>query len=76
MSMTLTELRADLYNAVDHVLETGEPLEIERKGRKLLIVPTPVEDKFASLIKRESSIIGDPEDIVHMDWSSEWNPTL
>lgn len=74
MSMTLTELRQDLYNAVDQVLETGEPLEIVRKGRTLVLMPTPLEDKFAALIKREGVYVGDPEDLVHIDWSHEWRP--
>lgn len=74
MSMTLTELRQDLYNAVDHVLETGEPLEIVRKGRTLVLLPTPLEDKFAALVKRSSLLEGDYEDLVSIDWSHEWRP--
>lgn len=31
-----------------------------------------VDDKLSKLKKRDH-IVGNPEDIVHMDWSSEWN---
>lgn len=72
MTVTLTELRSDLYRLVDRVLETGEPLEIERNGRKLLITPTPLENKLANLIRRHNVVAGDPEDLVHLDWSDEW----
>jgi len=39
MAMSASELRQNIYNLLDEVLETGIPLEIERKGKKLRIVP-------------------------------------
>jgi hypothetical protein len=47
-TVTLTELRKNLFRLVDEVLETGEPLVIDRKGGWLVIKgearPTPSEE--------------------------------
>jgi len=71
--MTASHLRQNIYQLLDQALETGIPLEIERKGRMLRIVPEPPHDKLDNL-KRRDCLVGDPEDIVHMDWSREWRP--
>ena len=36
--ISLTTLRSQLFKIVDRVIETGTPVEIERKGHKLKIV--------------------------------------
>lgn len=71
MSMTVSKLREDIYRILDEVLETGQPVEIARKGRKLRIVPVPGESKLKNL-ERHDCLNGPAEDIVHMDWSDEW----
>ncbi len=71
--MTASQLRQNIYQVLDQALETGVPLEVERKGRRLRIVPEPPLDKLDKL-KRRDCLTGDPEDIVHMDWSKEWRP--
>ena len=71
--MTVSELRQNIYQLLDQVLDTGVPLEIERKGRKLHIAPESPHDKLDNL-KRRNCLVGDPEEIVHMDWSQEWRP--
>ena len=38
MILTASKLREDIYRVLDHVLATGEPVEIERNGRRLRIV--------------------------------------
>ena len=73
MSISLTKLREDLYRLVDEVLETGQPLEIHRKGRKLLLMPETPVNKLERLSKRQTLAV-DPESIVHIDWSEEWKP--
>ncbi len=72
MKLSLTKARADLYKIVDRVLETGVPVEIERRGRKIRIVPVKPKSKLDNLVKRPGTIVGDPEEIVHLDWSGEW----
>jgi prevent-host-death family protein len=39
MKISATELRQNLYRIIDTVLETGEPVEIARKGGTVRIVP-------------------------------------
>jgi hypothetical protein len=65
-----TKLRQNLYRILDDILESGVPVEIERNGRVLKIIPEKV-NKLDNLEKHEV-INGDPEELVHLDWSSEW----
>lgn len=71
MALSATELRAQIYKILDSVAETGKPVEIERKGKKLLIVSADDNDKLAHLVARSGVILGNPEDLVHCDWSGE-----
>lgn len=71
--ITASQLRADVYRLLDEVIETGIPVEIERKGRVLKIAEERAPSKLSRLIRR-SYLTGDAEDVVHMDWSSFWNP--
>lgn len=80
MPVSATELRQNLYKLLDQVAATGVPVEIVRKGAKLRIVAdaspasTRTLSKFARLPTNPNLISGDPEDLVHIDWSSEWRP--
>jgi hypothetical protein len=68
--VTASKLRANIYRILDQVLETGVPVEIERRGKILKIVPTEIPSKLDNLIDRKDFIRGDPADLVHLDWSS------
>ncbi|MGH7803826.1 MAG: type II toxin-antitoxin system prevent-host-death family antitoxin [Candidatus Binatia bacterium] len=76
MKITASKLRENVYKILDRVLETGAPVEIERRGKKLRIVPADESDrgKVDRLPKRPETIVGDPEELVHLDWSDEWKP--
>jgi prevent-host-death family protein len=76
MTITASKLRENVYKILDQVLETGTPIEIERRGRKLRIVPAEdvPRSKLERLYLRPNAIIGDPEQLVHLDWSTEWKP--
>ena len=74
MSITASELRQNVYRLLDEVLRTGTPLEIERGGRRLRIVPVNAPAKLSRLAAHPGTIVGDPEDLVHLDWSDEWQP--
>lgn len=76
MAMTASELRKNIYQLLDQVLETGVPLEIERKGQTLRIVPEERLSKLDRITGREDFLVGDPDDIIHMDWSQYWKPFL
>jgi hypothetical protein len=73
-ALTTTALRADLYRILDGVLETGVPVDIERNGRRLRIVPTEGRNRLSRLRAHPGAIVGDREELVHMDWSDEWRP--
>ena len=72
--MTASELRANIYRLLDQVIETGVPLEIERKGQVLQVVLKETPSRLDRLVRRDDFIKGDPDDIVDMDWSGEWSP--
>ena len=76
MSYSATKLRANLYKVLDSVLRTGVPVEIERRGKRLKIVPIDPPDKLANLKSHPKYIVDDPEEIVHIDWSQEWRHDL
>lgn len=65
---------ADIYRLLDEMLATGVPLEIERKGKRLQIVPKQPRSKLDRLAPHPGSIVGDPDDLIHMDWSEYWSP--
>ena len=70
-SISLTALRAQLFNLVDQVINTGIPLEIERNGHKVKIICEEKKSKFSNLT-RHNCITGEPDDLVNLSVSS-WN---
>jgi hypothetical protein len=69
-------LRENIYKILDKVIDTGIPAEIERRGKKLRIVPVePVAvRKLDNLTERPDVFLCEPEDIIHVDWSEYWRP--
>jgi antitoxin (DNA-binding transcriptional repressor) of toxin-antitoxin stability system len=70
--VTASKLRENIYRILDEAIETGVPVEIVRKGVVLRIVPEKPPSRLARLKKR-SVFVGDPDDIIGMDWSQEWS---
>ena len=70
--ITATKLREDIYNILDEIVSTGRPVEVTRNGSSLKIVPSSPRTKLKRLKRRKISR-GKPDDIVHIDWSSEWS---
>jgi PHD/YefM family antitoxin component YafN of YafNO toxin-antitoxin module len=68
-NLTVTQLRANLYRVIDQVLDTGIPIQIERRGKILKIVPEKSKSKFDNLEAHPGTIVGNREDIVNIDWS-------
>jgi antitoxin (DNA-binding transcriptional repressor) of toxin-antitoxin stability system len=73
MPISASQLRQNIYRILDGILESGEPVEIERKGRTLKIMPADRPKKLLRLDRRDYLLV-DPEEIVEIDWSSEWRP--
>jgi antitoxin (DNA-binding transcriptional repressor) of toxin-antitoxin stability system len=74
MAIKATAFRQNLYRVLDEVLETGAPVEILRRGKILRLVPAPQKGKMERLVPRPEVITGDPDDLIHCDWSDAWNP--
>lgn len=74
VKVSASKLRENVYRILDQVLATGEPVEIERKGKTLRIVPAEPSSKLQRLKRRGRYLAGDPDAIVHLDWSAEWRP--
>ena len=71
-TISATRLRQNLYNILDQVIDTGLPVDIERRGQRLRIVPARPTRKLDRLERRQV-IKGDPEALVHVDWSGTWS---
>jgi len=54
------------------IVENKTSIEIELKEKKIIIALSEHENKLKRLKRHEGCIVGDPEDIVHLDWSGEW----
>lgn len=50
--LSITQLRQNLFNIIDRVLATGEPVEIERHGKRVLIMPEHGAGRLSRLKKR------------------------
>jgi hypothetical protein len=75
VTVSASKLRDQIYDILDGILETGEPVEIEHKGRVLRIVAdAPPLSRLARIKRRPGLINGDPEDLAEIDWSPRWNP--
>jgi len=75
-TITVTELRGNIYNLLDEVLKTGIPLEINKGGKN----PDPGSrtrrfHRFR-LIARPDVIKGNPDDLVDIHWEKELNLDL
>jgi hypothetical protein len=55
------------------VLESGEPVIIERKGRRVRISAEDAPSRLDALVRRPEVVVGDSEDFVDLDWSDEWS---
>ena len=70
-TITPTELRANIYQLLEEVLRTGVPLEVNKGGRRLKIVPVAQVDKLQNLVSRPHVIQGDPDALVDIHWEKE-----
>jgi len=73
MAIKASALRENIYRLLDEVLETGVPIEIERRGKLLKISAAERQSRLDNLRPRPY-LLTDPEELVHLDWSEEWRP--
>ncbi len=71
MTITPSKLRQDIFKILDSVIETGRPVNIQRKGEIVQLVVLKKKSKLSNLKKRRFS--DEPlESFSHIDWSNEW----
>ncbi len=75
MHTTATNLRANLYTLLDRVAETGEVVEILRKGTVLRISREQTVSRIAGLPKRPT-MLAEPDAIVDQGWTDAWKGDL
>ena len=69
--ISLTALRSNLFKIVDKVIETGNPVELERKGHRLKIVIEGKKSKLENL-KPHDCIVGNPDELIDLK-VAEWH---
>ncbi len=80
MTLTLEQFQKDALPWLAKLNQTGETLMLVAGDRKFEVRPAPrppsanAEVDLQKLLPKRDIIIGDPEDLVHLDWSSEWRP--
>jgi|tagenome__1003787_1003787.scaffolds.fasta_scaffold20557876_2 hypothetical protein len=67
VAIKASALRENLDRILDEVLDTGEPVEIEHRGKILRIVPLEARSKLDNLRPRHH-LLTDPEELIHLDW--------
>ena len=72
-SVTLTQLRKNVYQLVDKVIATGKPLSITRGGCWLRLGVVSQKKKKLANLKRRDTIIGSDSD-VESEQTHEWSP--
>jgi len=75
-TITVTELRGNIYKLLDEVLDTGIPIEINKGDKKLRIIPVKTKNKLQNLVSRPNVINGNPDDLVDISWEKEINLDL
>ncbi len=70
-----TNLKEDIYKLLHDVAQTGRPVQIEFGGKHLVIKPSG-KKSLDCLENHSDYIVGNPDDLVHVDWSTEWKTEL
>ena len=73
-TLSASKLRENIYQILDYAIQTGQSIAINRKGVLLKIVPPAPKSKLKNLKRIKNFVVGDPEDLVHIDWEKEWHP--
>lgn len=72
--MTATELRRNIYNILDEILETGQPKEIIRNGRKILLMPVEAPRRRLADLPRRDIFKGSINELIETSWEDAWQP--
>ena len=70
--LTATELRQNLYRILDEVAQSGETVTVLRKGKRISITAES-EGSRLDRLEAHDVVVGDPEELVHIDWPASWH---
>lgn len=80
MTLTIEQFQKDAKPWLAKLKETGDTLLLlsgpetyELRSAAPIATGEMICD-FQKLLPKRDIIVGDPEDLVHIDWSSEWQP--
>ncbi len=71
---TIINVEEKLSGLLDQVANTGIPVTVKRKGKLIMISCAENGSKLDRLEKHPNFLKGNPDDLVHMDWSDQWSP--
>ncbi len=74
--LTATRLRAELFSTLDHIVETGESIEIQRPSGLVRIVREASSLRLEALKPHPGIINGNADDLADLSWEQSWKPTL
>ncbi len=80
MTLTLEQFQRDATPWLAKLKESGEPLVLLAGNDTFEVRPGPAfspeqaRRDLEKLLPKRDIIVGDPEELVHLDWSSEWRP--
>lgn len=80
MTLTIEEFQKDAKPWLERMKETGETLVLLSGPEAFEVRSTGLADavvarrNFKTLLPKRDILVGDPEELVHIDWSSEWRP--
>jgi hypothetical protein len=70
-NLTETGHKKDIYKLLYKIARTGTPAEIEWEGKHFMISPSGKKG-LDCLENHPDFIVGNPDELVHVDWSPEW----
>lgn len=77
-TVSITALRNDIFNLLDEVIKTKQPLIVNRKGQQIKIEAerskSPTQDLFSKPIRKDV-VIGDSDELVNIK-SWKWDETV
>ena len=71
MTTTTSTLRQNIYKLFDHVISTGEPIEIMRKGKKIKITLEHDLKPIDRLVLRPEVLNKNIDNYTNDDWMDE-----
>lgn len=75
MTLTATQLRQNVYQILDEVIDSGVAQEVVRRGQTVMLVPTgPGRRKLENLPRRGKVYKGTFDELVAISWESSWKP--